>query len=84
MPEPDVREPCAANFEDITYDSADEDWQHEFEEDGDDDYNNSVIRNTHLRITEKPEYEEEDTMEMQMMDQNLDVPQHVVTEEDLS
>ena len=48
MPDPHVREPCAANFEDITYDSADEDWQHEFEED-DEDYGKS------LRITEKPE-----------------------------
>jgi hypothetical protein len=54
MPEPDIREPCAANFEDITYDSADEDWQHEFEE-NEEDYNKSVIRNTHFRITEKPE-----------------------------
>jgi hypothetical protein len=47
MPDPHIREPCAANFEDITYDSADEDWQHEFEED-DEDYDRS------LRITEKP------------------------------
>ena len=38
MPEPMVREPNAANFEDITYDSADEDWQHEFE---DSDYDES-------------------------------------------
>ena len=58
MPEVHLKEPDSANFEDITYDSADEDWQHEFEED-DEDYEKLGNSNRNLygegvvRITEK-------------------------------
>jgi lipopolysaccharide export LptBFGC system permease protein LptF len=60
MPPAQIREPNADNYDEITIDSCDEDWQHEFED------NNSDASYDNGRITELEQ--EEDSVILEMMD----------------
>lgn len=63
MPTIPIKSPDASNFDEITFDSCDEDWQHEFEGDSSDD---DMPRNTIL----EEENENEGSVILQMMDRS--------------
>ena len=64
MPTIPIKSPDASNFDEITFDSCDEDWQHEFEGESSDD---DMPRNT---IMEEDEHEGEESVILQMMDRS--------------